>query len=110
MIYDNAQYSVSLSHKILTFYIRFLNEMWNSEVMCGDALLPDRFVVSYRISLFPLGVFKIEQKERSILWHMHQNSFVKERTGDSIVLDQTPFGERKKNTGTQLDLFGSIPQ
>lgn len=86
----------------------FLNGIWNSEVMCANALMPDDFVISYRISFFPLGIFKIETKEKSKLWHLHRNSFAlspKERKGDAIILDSTPFSERKKDDGTQLGLF-----
>jgi len=86
----------------------FLNGMWGSEVMCANALSPDDFVISYRISFLPLGIFKIEDKEQSTLWHMHKNSFpVKQekKTGESITLDETPFAERPKDNPTQLYLF-----
>lgn len=86
----------------------FLNGVWNSEVMCANALNPTDFVISYHISFLPLGIFKIEEKEKSLLWYMHINSFVftkNKRTGDLITLDPTPFTDRKKDTGEQLDLF-----
>lgn len=86
----------------------FLNGIWNSEVMCANALAPDDFVLSYHISFFPFGIFKIEDKEKSRLWHLHQNSFIKKSTpphGETIILDTTPFAERKKDDGIQLDLF-----
>ena len=86
----------------------FLNGVWNSEVMCANALMPDDFVISYRTSFLPLGIFKIEDKEQAKLWHLHRNSFTtspKERKGVAIILDSTPFNERKKDDGTQLGLF-----
>jgi hypothetical protein len=85
----------------------FLNGMWNSEVMCANALMPNDFVVSYKISMLPLGIFKIENKEDSKLWHMQQHSFAvkKDKIGESIILDSTPFSERKKDDSTQLGLF-----
>lgn len=84
----------------------FLNGMWKSEIMCANALTPDDFVVAYRISLLPFGIFKIEQKEQSALWHLHQQSFQqKNHPGGSIILDSTPFPERPKDNSTQLDLF-----
>ncbi len=86
----------------------FLNGIWNSEVMCANALAPNDFITAYRISFIPLGIFKIEAKEQSRLWHLHKNSFsVKEKkqTGSSIILDSTPFSERTKDDATQLDLF-----
>lgn len=83
----------------------FLNGVWNSEVMCANALLPSDFSFSYRISFLPLGIFKIEDREKSKLWHMHNASFEKKSGGDSIVLNPTPFSERPKDEGTQLPLF-----
>ena len=86
----------------------FFNGVWNSEVLCANALLRNDFVISYRISLFPLGIFKIEVKEQSKLWHLHQFSFEVEETkriSADITLDPTPFAERKKDDATQLDLF-----
>ena len=52
----------------------FLNGIWNSEVMCANALMPDDFVCSYRISFIPFGIFKIEKKEASKLWHLQQHA------------------------------------
>jgi type I restriction-modification system DNA methylase subunit len=87
----------------------FLNGMWNSEVMCANALAPDDFVISYRISFLPLGIFKITEKEKSKLWVMHKNSFPlsekKEPISSNIILDKTPFSKRTKDNSTQLDLF-----
>lgn len=53
----------------------FLNGL-RGEVMCANALAPDDFRFGYRISFFPLGIFKIEKKEESLLWQMHRNSFL----------------------------------
>jgi ribosomal protein L11 methylase PrmA len=86
----------------------FLNGIWNSEVMCANALSPADFVIAYRISFLPLGIFKIEVKEESKLWHLHKNSFrckENKQTGSNIILDSTPFSERRKDNATQLDLF-----
>jgi len=87
----------------------FLNGMWHNEVMCANALMPDDFVIAYHISLFPLGIFKIEVKEHSLLWTLHRESFpVREKkkpVGESIVLDERPINERPKDTSSQLVLF-----
>jgi type I restriction-modification system DNA methylase subunit len=86
----------------------FLNGMWNSEVLCANALLPDDFVSAYRISFVPLGIFKIEEKEKAVLWHLQRNSFSRKEKkpgGTEIILDATPFTERKRTDSTQLDLF-----
>jgi hypothetical protein len=71
-------------------------------------LSPEDFVIAYRISFLPLGIFKIEDKEQSKLWHLHTSSFsIREnkQTGTNIILNPTPFGERKQDEGTQLGLF-----
>jgi len=86
----------------------FLNGMWNSEVLCADSLRANDFVISYHISLLPFGIFKITDKEKSKLWHMHQKSFEppeKKKSGELIELDKTPFKDRIDIKGTQLDLF-----
>lgn len=86
----------------------FLNGVFNSEVMCANALSPDDFVIAYRVSFLPLGIFKIETKEESRLWHLQKNSFQKkkkESIGSEIVLDSKTFSERKKDDSVQLDLF-----
>ncbi len=75
----------------------FLNGIWNSEVMCANSLSPDDFMISYHVSLFPLGIFKIEEKEKSMLWNMHRNSFEKREV--------KPFTEPPKEGGNQLVLF-----
>jgi len=77
----------------------FLNGVWNSEVMCANALSPDDFVIAYRISFLPLGIFKIEDKEESKLWHLHNASFKKNV--------QKPFKPSPPTSedSTQLNLF-----
>jgi type I restriction-modification system DNA methylase subunit len=85
----------------------FLHGVFNSEILCADALKPEDFVIAYRISFIPLGIFKIENKEESKLWHLHNSSFTgkREKISDKIILDSTPFEERKKDDSTQLNLF-----
>ena len=86
----------------------FLNGVWNSEVMCANALIPDDFVIAYSISFVPIGIFRIEIKENSKLWHLQQSSFQvnnSKKTASDIISDPTPFNERKNNDATQLDLF-----
>jgi hypothetical protein len=85
----------------------FLNGMWRSEVMCANALIPGDFVIAYRISLLPLGIFKIEEKEQSRLWQLQKHSFQKttQHPGGLTVTPAAPFREQAKEVGTQLDLF-----
>lgn len=54
----------------------FLNGVFKGEVLCADALNPDSFTVSYKLSLLPFGVFRITEKERSLLFKMHRNAFM----------------------------------
>src|ERR1019366_498793 len=53
----------------------FLNGMFHSEALCADALLPEDFRVSYRTSFLPFGLFRIKEKEQSLLWHILKNSW-----------------------------------
>ena len=87
----------------------FFHGMWNCEVMCANALLPGDFVIAYRISGFPLGIFKIEEKEKCRSWHRHNVSFQKRPDDESIQLSTIPFHERPKDDGIQMDLFGTPP-
>lgn len=50
----------------------FLNGR-SGEVLCANALNPNDFRFAYRVSHFPLGIFKIESKEESRLWQMNQH-------------------------------------
>lgn len=77
----NEYYGIDIDHTCvkMTALNLFLNGVFHSEVMWADALLPEDFRMSYSISLLPLGIFRIEQKEESRLWHMHRNSFGKRK-------------------------------
>ena len=74
---DHEFYGIDIDHTCvkMTALNLFLNGVFHSEVMWGDALLRDDFRMSYRISFLPFGIFRIQDKERSRLWHMHVNSF-----------------------------------
>ena len=66
----------------------FLNGL-SGELMCANALAPDEFRFGYRLSFLPLGIFKIENKEQSLLWQMHRNSFSK-KVEEKITEQKTP--------------------
>jgi hypothetical protein len=85
----------------------FLNGIWHSEVMCANALIPGDFVIAYHISLLPFGIFKIEEKEQSMLWQLQKNSFqnTTHSAGGLITTPIAPFREQPKDAGTQLGLF-----
>ncbi len=82
----------------------FLNGMFHSEVMCSNALSPNDFRVSYKISFLPFGIFRITEKEDSLLWHLQVNSFTKVQPKNLV---ETIFEEQTKGTGhaTQLVMF-----
>lgn len=71
----------------------FLNGL-KGEVICANALFPDEYYFGYRISFFPLGIFKIERKEDSVIWHMNQTTF-------SDLKNEKPVSD----TSLQLRLF-----
>ncbi len=73
---SNEFYGIDLDHTCvkMTALNLFLNGMFRSEVMCADALLPDDFQVSYVISLVPIGIFRIDKKEDSRLWHLMRSA------------------------------------
>lgn len=82
----------------------FLNGQFRSEVMCGDALSPIDFRVSYLISFLPFGIFRIEDKEKSELWHMHHNTFTRKKA--EILNLKLPSEEGRQDfKGSQLELF-----
>ncbi|MCG3165552.1 MAG: hypothetical protein POELPBGB_01320 [Bacteroidia bacterium] len=65
----------------------FLNGL-QGEVICADALAPADFKFGYKISLFPLGIFKIE-KEQSLIWQHQQNGFSEIKKDKQGPSDQT---------------------
>ncbi len=79
----------------------FLNGCFYAEVMCANALTHDDFIVSYKISFLPFGIFRIDNKEDSSLWHMYRESFVNSIKSEKqeIVFD------KEINQGEQLNLF-----
>ncbi|MCG3165598.1 MAG: hypothetical protein POELPBGB_01366 [Bacteroidia bacterium] len=78
----------------------FLNGL-RGEVICADALARNDFRFGYKISIFPLGIFKIE-KEASSIWQSQQAEFQE-------VKLQLPSEERKTEekppSPSQLQLF-----
>jgi len=81
----------------------FLNGVFHSEVMCANALLPNEFRGSYVISFLPFGIFRIKQKEKSILWHLVNEKYKDHDEADpSKVINQE---EKGKPSGIQLIIF-----
>jgi type I restriction-modification system DNA methylase subunit len=81
----------------------FLSGLFRSEALCADALMPEDFKVSYKSSFLPFGIFRIQEKENSPLWHMLKNSWDRPKV-------QTPKPEydgatAKYAEGSQLQMF-----
>lgn len=79
----------------------FLSGIFHGEVMCANALLPNDFTVSYKTSFLPFGLFRIKEREQSMLWHLHLTAFeIKKHQGSA-----PEFSEFKQEEGSQLHLF-----
>jgi len=83
----------------------FLNGMFGSEVMWADALDPECFHLSYVISLVPFGVFRIRDRNNSVLWHLHRNSFRRKEPPPKPDLTLMLDGPVDISSGEQLRLF-----
>jgi type I restriction-modification system DNA methylase subunit len=83
----------------------FLNGIFHCEIMCANALSPDDFRISYKLSFLPFGIFRIENKEQSELWHLYKNSFErKPKVGNPDITLPSEDGIQFGN-GSQLHLF-----
>lgn len=58
----------------------FLNGCFG-EVMCANALDPNDFHFSYRISYIPLGIFRVDDREESSLWHLSKKKLTQASSG-----------------------------
>lgn len=56
----------------------FLSDLFHSEVLRADALWPEDFRVSYKISFLPYGMFRIMDDERWPLWHLQLDFWEKQ--------------------------------
>jgi hypothetical protein len=70
-------YGIDLDHTCvkMTAVNLFLSGLFRSEVLCADALVPEDFRVSYKTSFLPFGLFRIQEKEKSRLWHMLRDTW-----------------------------------
>ena len=80
----------------------FLSDIFHSEVMFANAFLPGDFKVSYRTSLLPFGIFRIEEKEKSPLWQTYNSPPEKK---DEKPFDSWTEKGTKAPDGSQLNLF-----
>lgn len=109
MGWRHKYYGIDLDHTCvrMTALNLFLNGIFHSELMCADALSPDDFRMSYALSFLPLGIFRIEQKENSRLWHMYKNSFEKKQKAFPATDIKLPSESRndQMRPASQLQLF-----
>jgi type I restriction-modification system DNA methylase subunit len=92
----------------MTVLNMFLSGIFSAEIMCANALLPEDFRVSYRTSFLPFGIFRIEQKEKSPLWHILKNSWnvSKKPSSENIPLfSEARNKESQPGEVSQLHLF-----
>jgi hypothetical protein len=80
----------------------FLSGLFHTETMCGNALLDDDFCVSYKTSILPIGVFRIQEKTQSKLWHLLQNT----RAANAKLKQEPPdLNPNKYPEGSQMTFF-----
>lgn len=60
----------------MTVLSLFLSGVVSAEIMCADADIPHDFKGSYKISLWPYGIFRQEVKEKSQLWRVANSTVV----------------------------------
>lgn len=80
----------------------FLNGIFHGEVMWANALSPDDFRMSYKLSMFPFGIFRIEDSEQSLLYKLHKGSFERRSTEPK---PPDKMNEEAGQGGSQLELF-----
>jgi type I restriction-modification system DNA methylase subunit len=105
-----AYYGIDLDHTCvkMTALNLFLNGVFHGEVMWADALRPDDFRMSYKLSFLPFGIFRITEKEKSLLWYLHVSGFPTAYKAD--FKNEQWNSERKNddsesNSASQLNLF-----
>lgn len=102
---QHEYYGVDIDHTCIkmTALNLIMSGLFHGEALCADALIPEDFSMSYRTSFIPFGIFRIQDKENSPLWHMLKNSWDRPKP-------QTPKPEyhgvtSKYSDGAQLQIF-----
>jgi hypothetical protein len=109
----NLYYQIRVTFEYNKTTARFSSSsIFNSEVMCANALLEDDFTMSYCILFKPIGIWRIEQKEKSKLWHLLRISLAENRKQEDEKKNKvftefrtttdSPFNGK---TGTQTSMF-----
>lgn len=104
---QHRYYGIDIDHTCvkMTALNLFLSGIFHCEVMWADALNPDDFRMSYVLSFLPFGIFRVTEREKSRLWHLHRNSFPsrKEVPKPEIILPSKE--DNPTGNGTQMQLF-----
>jgi type I restriction-modification system DNA methylase subunit len=61
----------------------FLNGRFDSEILCGNALIPEDFSFSHVISFAPFGIFRINIKSKSNLWCLLRDTLKKKDVSEN---------------------------
>ena len=105
---DNHFYGIDIDQQCaqMTALNLFFNGLFKSEVIWGDALNASNFNISYKISFLPFGVFRIYEKENSLLWQMQHNSIVRDvKTTSSSIEFNEKISQFLNSNNSQLQLF-----
>lgn len=102
---NEEYFAIDIDHTCvkMTILNLFLSGIFNAEVMCGDALALDDFRVSYKTSMVPFGIFRIQDKNESYLWHLQQNTFAANKK--KCVQPPSDLNPHKYPEGSQMKFF-----
>ncbi len=105
--WGHEYYGIDVDHTCvkMTALNLFLNGIFHAEVMCANALDPNDFRISYKLSFLPLGIFRIEEKERSRLWQMNRNAFTQNAKPVPPHIISPSEETKPAGNGSQLRLF-----
>lgn len=97
-------YGIDIDHTCakMTALNLFLSGLFQTETMWGNALARDDFRASYVTSFLPFGLFRVQQKEQSRLWHLMQNTWAANKP---IIQEQPDLNSIKYSEGSQLSIF-----
>lgn len=105
---ENHFYGIDIDQQCarMTALNLFFNGLFKSEVMWGDALNASNFNISYKISFLPFGVFRICEKEKSLLWQMQHNNIVRHvKTASASIEFNEKTSQFLSSDNSQLQLF-----
>lgn len=80
----------------------FLSGLFQTETLCGNALLLDGFHGSFTTSYLPFGLFRVKEKADSVLWHLMQDSIKPHKENAKLPPD---FDNNPYSDGSQLTFF-----